>query len=74
MVSLSTPWWRNRTTTLPPEVTTERPCRTFALVERLVRVPWRRQHVAQGMHDLLLHDRPEERATLKVLPVIRPQR
>ena len=55
----TTPWWRNVTTTLPPEVTTERPARTFALVEMLVQAPWRRRHVAQGLHDLLLHDRPE---------------
>ena len=68
----STPWWHNLTTTLPPEVTTERPGRTFALVEMLVRAPWRRQHVAQGLHDLLLHDRPEERATLTVLPAAAP--
>jgi hypothetical protein len=68
----TTPWWNNLTTTLPPEVTTERPGRTFALVEMLVRAPWRRQHVAQGMHDLLLHDRPEERATLTVLPAAAP--
>ncbi len=68
----TTPWWNNLTTTLPPEVTTERPGRTFALVEMLVRAPWRRQHVAQGLHDLLLHDRPEERATLTVLPAAAP--
>jgi hypothetical protein len=68
----TTPWWNNLTTTLPPEVTIERPGRTFALVEMLVRVPWRRHHVAQGMHDLLLHDRPEERATLTVLPAAAP--
>jgi hypothetical protein len=68
----STPWWHNLTTTLPPEVTAERPGRTFALVELLVRVPWRRQHAAQGMHDLLLKNRPEERATLTVLPAAAP--
>lgn len=68
----STPWWRNLTTTLASEVTTERPGRTFALVEMLVRAPWRRQHVAQSLHDLLLHDRPEERATLTVLPAAAP--
>ena len=64
--------WQNLTTALPPEVTAERPGRTFALVELLVRAPWRRQHVAQAMHDLLLHDRPEERATLTVLPAAAP--
>ncbi len=68
----TTPWWNNLTTTLPPEVTTERPGRTFALVEMLVRAPWRRQHVAQSLHDLLLHNRPEERATLTVLPAAAP--
>lgn len=68
----TTPWWNNLTSPLPAEVTTERPGRTFALVEMLVRAPWRRRHVAQGMHDLLLHDRPEERATLTVLPAAAP--
>lgn len=68
----STPWWNNLTTALPREVTVERPGRTFALVEMLVRAPWRRRHVARGMHDLLLHDRPEERATLTVLPAAAP--
>jgi ribosomal protein S18 acetylase RimI-like enzyme len=68
----STPWWNNLTTPLPPEVTTERPGRTFAVVELLVRPRWRRQHIAQGMHDLLLKDRPEERATLTVLPEAAP--
>lgn len=62
------PWWHNLTTTLPAEVTTERPGRTFALVELLVRPPWRRQHIAQAIHDLLLKGRPEERASLAVLP------
>jgi hypothetical protein len=37
-------------------------------VEMLVRKPWRRQHVAETMHDLLLSNRTEERATLTVLP------
>ncbi len=68
----TTPWWRNLTTPLPPEVTTEQPGRTFALVELLVRPRWRRQHIAQGIHDLLLKDRPEERATLTVLPAAAP--
>jgi GNAT superfamily N-acetyltransferase len=68
----STPWWQNLTTTLPAEVTTEQPGRTFALVEMLVRARWRRQHIARAMHDLLLKDRPEERATLTVLPEAAP--
>jgi hypothetical protein len=38
----------------------------------LVRAPWRRRHVAQDLHGLLLHNRPEERATLTVLPAAAP--
>ena len=53
-------------------MTNERPGRTFALVELLVRAPFRRQHIAQAMHDMLLRDRPEERATLTVLPAALP--
>lgn len=64
----ATPWWRNLLEPLPVGVTEERPGRTFALVELLVREPWRRQHVAETMHGLLLRDRNEERATLTVLP------
>jgi len=41
---------------------------TFALVELLVRASWRRQGIAATLHDLILSNRPEERATLIVLP------
>jgi GNAT superfamily N-acetyltransferase len=68
----TTPWWQNLVVPLPEEITTERPGRTFAVVEMLVRAPWRRQHIAQKMHQLLLQDRPEERATLTVLPEAEP--
>ena len=68
----STPWWNHLTAPLPAEVTTENPGRTFALVELLVRPQWRRRGIAQAMHDLLLKDRPEERATLTVLPAAAP--
>ena len=64
----STSWWRNLTTRLPEEVTAEHPGRTFALVDLVVRPAWRRQHVAETLHDLILADRPEERATLTVPP------
>ena len=63
-----TPWWQNLTWPVSPDVTAEHPNRTFALVELLVRAPWRRRHIAETMHDLLLADRAEERATLTVLP------
>ena len=64
----STSWWRNLTTLLPDEVTAEHPGRTFALAELLVRASWRRQGIAGTLHDLILENRPEERATLTVLP------
>lgn len=64
----STSWWRELTTPLPADVTAEHPGRTFALVDLLVRASWRRQGIAQTLHDLILASRPEERATLTVLP------
>jgi ribosomal protein S18 acetylase RimI-like enzyme len=64
----STSWWRNLTTRLPEEVTAEHPGRTFALVDLVVRPAWRRQHIAETLHDLILAGRPEERATLTVPP------
>jgi ribosomal protein S18 acetylase RimI-like enzyme len=68
----STSWWRDVTTPLPDDVTSEHQGRTFALVELLVRAPWRRQHIGQALHDLILRGRPEERATLAVLPAASP--
>jgi ribosomal protein S18 acetylase RimI-like enzyme len=68
----STSWWRQLTTPLPDEVTTEHPGRTFALVELAVRASWRRQGIAATLHDLILEDRPEERATLTVPPTAAP--
>jgi hypothetical protein len=64
----STSWWREVTTVLPEQVTTEYPGRTFALVELLVRGPWRRQAIGRSLHDLILSRRPEERATAVVGP------
>jgi GNAT superfamily N-acetyltransferase len=68
----STSWWRRLTTPLSEEVTTEHPGRTFALVELLVRPSWRRQGIAGALHDLILSNRPEERATLTVPPAAAP--
>jgi len=68
----STSWWRRLTTPLPDDVTTEHPGRTFALVELLVRASWRRQGIAGALHDLILENRPEERATLIVPPAAAP--
>jgi GNAT superfamily N-acetyltransferase len=70
----STSWWRDLTTPVPDDVTAEHPGRTFALVDLLVRASWRRQHIGQALHDLILSGRPEERATLAVLPAAAPAR
>lgn len=64
----TTPWWQNLVTPLPETITQEYVGRTFALVELLVRKPWRRQHIAETIHHQLMQDRYEERATLTVLP------
>jgi GNAT superfamily N-acetyltransferase len=64
----STSWWKDSTTPLPAEVTTEYPGRTFALTELLVRPAWRRQGIARALHDLIIGSRSEERATLAVPP------
>ncbi len=68
----STSWWRDLTTSLPEPITAEHPGRTFALTELLVRASWRRQGIARSLHDLILAGRPEERATLTVLPAATP--
>jgi hypothetical protein len=64
----TTPWWQQLVVPVSDEITHESVGRTFALVELLVRSPWRRQYVAETIHDQLLQDRHEERATLTVLP------
>jgi ribosomal protein S18 acetylase RimI-like enzyme len=64
----STSWWRDLTTTGPDDLTDEHPGRTFALTDLAVRSSWRRQGIGRALHDLILAGRPEERATLAVLP------
>jgi ribosomal protein S18 acetylase RimI-like enzyme len=64
----NTPWWQNLDATVDDDITREYPNRTIAVIELLVRGPWRRRHIAEEIHDRLLGDRVEERATLTVLP------
>ena len=64
----STDWWRDLTSPLPAGITDERPGRTFALTQLLVRSSWRRQGIAAELHDLMLEGRAEERATVKLPP------
>ena len=63
----STDWWRDLTTPLPAEVTTEYPGRTFALTDLVVRAPWRRQRIGETLHDLIMGGRREERSTAIVM-------
>jgi GNAT superfamily N-acetyltransferase len=66
------PWWSDLLSPIGENVTRESPGRTFAVVELLVRSRWRRGGIGSRLHDMLLTDRPEERATLTVLPEARP--
>ncbi|WP_344682364.1 GNAT family N-acetyltransferase [Saccharopolyspora taberi] len=66
------PWWTDLTTEVESGVTDEPPGRTFVLIELLVRAEWRRAGVASALHDLVLADRPEQRATLTVQPAAAP--
>jgi GNAT superfamily N-acetyltransferase len=68
----STSWWRELTTPPPDQLTAEYAGRTFALTDLLVRASWRRQGIGRTLHDLILQDRREERATLTVLPAATP--
>ena len=68
----STSWWRDLTAPVPDEVAAEYPGRTFALAGLLVRASWRRQGIGRALHDLILGNRPEERATLTVPPTAVP--
>jgi GNAT superfamily N-acetyltransferase len=65
---LASGWWSGLLNPLPPDVTEERPGRTLAIIEMVVRRTWRRQGVATTMHYMLLADRREERATLAAHP------
>jgi GNAT superfamily N-acetyltransferase len=68
----ATTWWRDLQEPVPGEAPEGQNGRTFAMMELLVRRAWRRQHIAEAMHDLLLRSRDEERATLTVLPEAMP--
>ncbi|MER5757695.1 GNAT family N-acetyltransferase [Streptomyces sp. NPDC002082] len=60
------PWWGGLRPEVSPDVIEETGTRTYALSELMVRVPWRKTGTAKALHDALLDNRPEERATLLV--------
>ncbi len=59
-------WWRGLQGDVEPALLNETGRRTFAVNEIMVRPAWRRRGYARVLHDALLHDRPEQRATLLV--------
>ncbi len=68
----STDWWRDLTSRLPAEVTTEYQGRSFALTGLLVRAPWRRQRIGESLHDLIMAGHPAERGLAAVLTTAGP--
>jgi ribosomal protein S18 acetylase RimI-like enzyme len=59
-------WWRGLTTPVDPEMIAETGDRTFGLCELMVHPDWQRRGIAQALHDELLGQRPERRATVLV--------
>ncbi|MBV9313943.1 MAG: GNAT family N-acetyltransferase [Pseudonocardia sp.] len=64
-----THWWDGFITPVPEDVTQEWEGRTFALIDFVVAESWRGYGTGRRLHDTLLGDRPESRATLAVEPV-----
>lgn len=69
-----TQWWIGADPALPEDLTTEHPGRTLAIIDMMVRRPWRQRGVATRMHDALLDAGEEERCTLLVEPTNQPAR
>jgi GNAT superfamily N-acetyltransferase len=66
-LTADTRWWQGALEPLAVD-TTERPGRTFAVIEMAVCTPYRRQGVAARMHAALLSGAKTERVTLLVRP------
>lgn len=63
-----TRWWQGLLDAEDADMSRETGSRTFALREIMVRRAYRRRGYGRKLHDGLLRDRPEERATLFVRP------
>ncbi len=64
----ATRWWQGMQTPVADDFTVEDGHRTFAISEIMVKNQWRRRGIARALHDELLADRPELRATLLAEP------
>jgi ribosomal protein S18 acetylase RimI-like enzyme len=73
-LTADTKWWRGATTPLPDSIVREYAGRTFAIIELAVAAEYRQRGTAKAMHDALLVDAKEERATLLVRPEAMPAR
>lgn len=67
-------WWSGLRSSADPDEVYETGDRTFALNEIMVREAFRRRGYARMLHDALLGNRKEQRATLLVLPGNEPAR
>lgn len=63
-----TRWWEGMQVPVPSETTGEWDGRTFAVIDLAVAHAYQRQGIGARMLDTLLASRPEERATLAVVP------
>jgi ribosomal protein S18 acetylase RimI-like enzyme len=61
-------WWSGFKGEVDQDLLIETGHRTFAIDELMVRPRWRRRGYARALHDELLRNRPEDRATLFVRP------
>ncbi|MEV4691235.1 GNAT family N-acetyltransferase [Micromonospora echinospora] len=61
-------WWQGLRSAVDAKALVETGTRTFALNEIMVRKRWRRRGIARQLHDALIEEASEERATLLVLP------
>lgn len=69
-----TGWWKHLRTPVDPADIAEDGTRTFAVNELMVRPAYRGRGYGRQLHDTLLADRPEHRATLLVRPDNHPAR
>lgn len=67
-------WWNGLVDPVDAGLLAEDGRRTFALNEIMIRAAWRRRGYARVLHDALLADRAEQRATLLVDPANLPAR